>query len=128
MNIVEKKNVFIKGLILLIIAIIVISYFGYRSIQKDLAIEYDARQELINDVKKEKQTLIDSLSKVKLKEIESLKKNISRLSNYSNGLVQKLKSYEKNPDYDIDFMSSVDVITRSDYQGRNVDDDPKQND
>lgn len=123
-----KQGIIIKILLGIIAITVGVGFFSFRSLKKDLQIEYDARQELIADVKEEKQRLIDSLQKVSADEIKMLKNDISNLSSYSNSLIRKLKNYEKNPDFDINYLTAVDVITRSNYQGRKNDTIKGQND
>lgn len=115
----KSQSIIIKSLLILIAILVVVGFFGYRSIQKDLQIESDARQELIADVKEQKQHLIDSLQKVSADEIRTLKNDINNLSSYSNRLVQQIKNYEKNPHFDIDYLTAVDIIARSNYRKRN---------
>jgi len=116
-----KTPLITKILLILIAIILVVGFFGYRSMQKDLEIEIEARQTITDDLKDEKRHIIDSVQISSLNEVKTLKLEINNLSNYSNSLIRKIKQYEKNPIYDIDFITAIDIITRSDYKGRNGD-------
>lgn len=108
-----------KILLILIVALVVIGIFSFRSLKNDLTIETEAHQELIGNVKKEKRLIIDSLNLITADTIKILKTDIQKLTDYSNKLILKIRNYEKRPDYDIDFITAVDIIARSGYKREN---------
>ena len=116
-----SQTIIVKILLSLIVILLIIGFFGFRSIKKDLNIELDAHQQLIKDTKEQKRYIIDSVQESSLKEVKMLKDEINGLSKYSNSLIIKIKQYEKNPYYDIDYITAVDILTRSNYSERSND-------
>lgn len=115
------KNNTVKILLILISIILGVSIFAFMSLKKELSFELDLKQELIQNIKEEKQKAIDSIQKTLHIEIENLNTEINTLSRYSNSLIKKIKSHEINPIYNIDYISAVDILSRSNYKGRKND-------
>lgn len=117
-----------KLLIFLILAVAGVGIFYYVSLNKEITRVVDEQLKMIDDQKLEKQMVIDSVKNEMNDEITTLKSDVSSLSNYSNNLIKQLRNYEKNPDFDINYITAIDVITRSDYKGRKNDSIKREND
>jgi hypothetical protein len=105
-----------------VIASILIGWIVHSySLKNDIAAEKEKYDELIEEVVIEKKELIDSVQNLSIVEINSLKSNVSNLSRYSENLIKQVRNYEKNPDYDIDYITALDILSRSNYQERKND-------
>lgn len=64
----------------------------------------------------DKQIIIDSTAIMLFKEIEALKTANTRLSEYSNKLIIKIRNHEKRPNFDLDFNTAFSIIANSNYR------------
>lgn len=115
----KNLTVLNKILLILIFAVAGVGVFYYVSLNKKLTAAVDEQLKMIDNQKEEKQMVIDSVRNVVNIELTTLQNSVTNLSKYSNNLIKQLKNYEKNPDYDINYITAVDIIARSDYKGRN---------
>lgn len=106
---------------ILIVGILAMGFFAFRSIKKDLNVEIEQRQKLVKDLKAQKRQIIDSLQNKSLNELKTMQTDIKRISAYSRQLIKTLEDYEKRPNYTIDYVDAVDIIARSNYNGKRSD-------
>ena len=106
---------------ILIVGILTMGFFAFRSIKKDLNIEIEQRKRLVKGLKIQKRQIIDSLQKKSLNELKTMQNDIKRISTYSRQLIKTLQDYEKRPNYTIDYVDAVDIIARSNYNGKRSD-------
>lgn len=119
MKITTKTIVIILSI--LIVGILTMGFFAFRSIKKDLNIEIEQRKRLVRDLKIQKRQIIDSLKNKSLNELKTMQTDIKRISAYSRQLIKTLQDYEKRPNYTIDYVDAVDIISRSNYNGKRSD-------
>lgn len=105
-----------KSLIFALIFIGALFFYYYLTWTAEIQALRDQHLEQLEKEKEVRRQEIDSLKNIKQKEADALLAEINSLSEYSNNLVRKIKRYEKRPDFDIDFLTAADIISRSNYQ------------
>jgi len=90
--------------------------FQYYTIQRERNDHKEAQNKTLNKIIESRAAIIDSVQKKSLKEAQNAQEQINELKQYSNNLLTRVRNYEKNPNYDIDFLAAFDIITKSEYK------------
>ena len=110
------KNLEIKSLVFLVM--FAIAAFVYTKIEHaaELRKEREKRSKLIKEVKEQKESEKKEVIRKRDSIIESLQIQIGQVSREAAELAQKIKTYEKRPKMDIDFIAAHRIIANSRYQ------------
>jgi hypothetical protein len=112
----EANNLLTKSLLFALGFCICLFVYYYLSTEARLDKLRDQKELKIEAERISHQKAIDSLQREFITETEKLRNDLNQLVEYSDNLTKQIRRYEKRPDFDLDFLSAADIISKSKYR------------